>query len=52
MDAGSEPMAAGPCAKIKVLGLSSMVSGPLCGQILGDLGADAIETLRAAGIIR
>lgn len=34
----------GPCAGLKILELgTSMVSGPLCGQILGDLGGDVIK---------
>ncbi|MCZ4342854.1 CoA transferase [Sphingomonadaceae bacterium G21617-S1] len=33
----------GPCTNYRVVELSSMVTAPLCGQILGDLGADVIK---------
>jgi crotonobetainyl-CoA:carnitine CoA-transferase CaiB-like acyl-CoA transferase len=35
--------ARGPCAGFKVLEFGTMVSGPLAGQNLGDLGADVIK---------
>ena len=39
----------GPCAGVKVLDFSTMVSGPMCGQILGDLGADVIKLEGVSG---
>ena len=39
----------GPLAGVRVLDISSIVSGPLCGQILGDFGADVVKLEPPAG---
>ncbi|MEM9062238.1 MAG: CoA transferase [Pseudomonadota bacterium] len=39
----------GPLDGIRIIDLSTMISGPLCGMILGDQGADVIKVESPAG---
>lgn len=43
MNTSATPSCAGALAGIKVLDLSRILGGPLCGQILGDHGADVLK---------
>lgn len=43
MSARGEPAQAGPLKGVRVLEMGSLIAGPFCGQLLGDLGAEVIK---------
>ena len=40
---------AGPLNGVRVIELTTMITGSLCGQMLGDMGADCIKVEKVEG---
>jgi formyl-CoA transferase len=39
----TEPRPAGPLADLRVVEMGSLIAGPFCGQLLGDMGAEVVK---------